>query len=45
MIFNFDLFDYFIGVSAGGANALLITLNQLDAKDLESIDNKESLIA
>jgi patatin-like phospholipase/acyl hydrolase len=39
----FDLFDYFIGVSAGGANALLIALNQLDAKDLEEFWSQKNL--
>ena len=39
----FELFDYFIGVSAGGATALLITLNQLNAQKLEDFWSQENL--
>ena len=39
----FELFDYFIGVSAGGATALLITLNQLNAEKLEDFWSQENL--
>ena len=39
----FELFDYFIGVSAGGANALLIALNQLNATELEKFWSQKNL--
>jgi patatin-like phospholipase/acyl hydrolase len=39
----FNLFDYFIGVSAGGVNALLIALNQLNATELEKFWSQKNL--
>jgi predicted acylesterase/phospholipase RssA len=39
----FELFDYFIGVSAGGANALLIALNELNATELEKFWSQKNL--
>ena len=39
----FELFDYFIGVSAGGLNALHFTINKTSAEKLEDFWTKDNL--
>ena len=39
----FDIFDFFIGVSAGGLNALHLTVNKMSAIELEDFWSQENL--
>ena len=39
----FDLFDFFIGTSAGGLNALHFTINKTSAEELEDFWTKDNL--
>ena len=39
----FELFDFFIGVSAGGLNALHFTINKTSAEKLEDFWTKDNL--
>ena len=39
----FDLFDFFIGTSAGGLNAMHLVINQINTSELEDFWSKDNL--
>jgi len=41
----FDLFDMFVGTSAGGMNALLIAINKMNASDLFEFWSRENILS
>lgn len=41
----FDLFDIFIGTSAGGMNALLVSINKMSAHDLHEFWARENILS
>jgi patatin-like phospholipase/acyl hydrolase len=41
----FDLFDMFIGTSAGGMNALLIAVEKMNASELHEFWSRENILS